>query len=100
MVAQIVELTEVAVDDFKWQVENTLAGLLIVLLDHVQTSDVALLGKAQEKRQEFMRHLSEKKDRVKWGVRVFGYGAWAFLFGRSRGTDIGELGEKRVDDHI
>jgi hypothetical protein len=31
---------------------------------------------------------------------VFGYGAWAFLFGGSRGTDTGELGEKRVDDHI
>ena len=46
MVAQIVVLTEAAVDDFKWQVENSLAGLLIVLLDHVQTSDVALLGKA------------------------------------------------------
>ena len=99
VVAHMVVLTEAAVADFKWQLQNSPAGLLILLLDPIQTSDVALLRKAQEKRHEFIRRLLEL-DFNRWGVHKFGSDAGAFLYKRNRVEALREVGVKRVGDHI
>jgi len=89
--------------DFIWQVDNSPAGLLIVLLDRVQTSDVSLLGTAQDLRLDLMRYLvgvSNDSTGGKWGVCPFDDDAGAFLFKRTRITADVKQQVIKVEDHI
>jgi len=68
IVAQMVVSTAVAADDFQWQLENSPAGVLILLMDTIKTTEKTALREAQEKRLQFIRHLFQKEDL--WVARI------------------------------
>ena len=88
--AQMVVLSAVAADDFKWQVEGCPSGVLILLMDTMQTSDTTALHEAREKRQQFLRDLILEDDQ--WGGLEFECSVGAFLYRKNTIAHMRELG--------
>jgi hypothetical protein len=97
ILAQMVVLYPVAVEDLAWQLQSTLAGVLILLMDTVKTDAPAVLLEAQEKRQQLLRNLLG--GRPVWGGMVLERNASAILYKKNRVSDIRRLGVQQVGEH-
>jgi len=97
VLAQMVVLHPVEAEDLEWQLENSPAGVLIVLLDTIKSHDPAAVLQHKEKRQQVVRNLLENSS--VWGGHAFEDSAGAFLYKKNRVAELRLLGVDGVGDH-
>jgi len=93
----MVVLHPVEAEDLEWQLENSLAGVLILLMDTIKTYDPAAVLQHKEKRQQVVRNLLENSS--VWGGHAFEDSAGAFLYRKNRVAEVRLLGVDGVGDH-
>ena len=97
ILAQMVVLHPVEAEDLEWQLQISLAGVLILLVDAIKTDDSAALLQHKEKRQQVVRNLLETSS--VWGGHAFEGSVGAFLYKKNRVAECRLLGVHGVGDH-
>ena len=94
VLSQFVVSSAVADGDFKWQLENSPASVLILCMDPIKSSDGRRLREASVRRQEFLKGVIER-DEI-WAGVLFEGSAGAVLYRKSRVADCRTLGKVAV----
>ena len=102
MLSQFVVSSAVADEDFQWQLENSRASVLILLMDAIKSTDPNLLRDAKVRRQQFLERLFQEQE--VWSGVLFegsaGAGsAGAFLYRKCRVESLRRVGSEEVGAH-